>query len=290
MTSLFFDEVKQGPSITTLVNVSARDLTFREGTDGLQETAGDIAVMMFTDNGDLASQTAFSFRARLNAGQYQRALANGFLHTFRLPVKKAGPYDVRVAVRDGASKKVGTASQFVEVPALKRGQMVLSGILLQTPLPAGQTVPPEVDLRGGTALRIFHPGETLTYGYQVLNPTLAAGTRKPSVESQVRLYRDGKKFFEGKAAPVEAGFDGQRLLGGGGLKIGPDLPPGDYVLETTATDLLAVKANRTATRYIDFRVAPKLLSTAWRSKSTEDGVMRRVTFRRLRGSTPRKAG
>lgn len=256
MTSLFFDEVKQGPSITTLVNVSARDLTFSEGTDGLQETAGDIAVMVFTDNGDLANKTAFTFRARLNAAQYQHALANGFLHTFRLPVKKAGPYDVRVAVRDAASRKVGTASQFVEVPELKRGKMALSGILLQTPLPAGQAVPPAVDLRGGTALRIFHPGETLTYGYQVLNPKLEAGTRKPNVEAQVRLYRDGKQFFEGKAAPVEAGFDGQRLLGGGELKIGPDLPPGDYVLETTATDLLAVKSNRTATRYIDFRVAP----------------------------------
>ena len=35
-----------------------------------------------------------------------------------------------------------------------------------------------------------------------------------------------------------------------------NLPPGEYVLEVVANDLLADAENRTATQYIDFRVVP----------------------------------
>jgi VWFA-related protein len=252
MTSLFFHNAKAGSSITTLVNVRVGDLTLREDA-GARTAQGDIAVMVFGDNGDLAEKTALTFTAKLDGADYERAMGNGFLFTIRLPAKKPGPYDVRVAVRDKESGKVGTASQFVEVPVLKKDTVSLSGILLETPAPAGQA---GMDFRGRTALRIFHPGETLTYAYQVYNPKPESGTRRPKVEAQVKLYLDGKPFFAGKPAPVEAGDDLQRLLGGGDLKIGPEMPPGEYVLEVTATDLVAAKENRTATRYIDFRVAP----------------------------------
>jgi len=256
MTSVFFSGDKEKSSVTTLVNINAGDLTFRDGADGLHETSGDIALIAFGDNGDIAGRTTVTFHARLNEPQYKHALSNGFLHIFQSPVKKPGPYDVRVAVRDKASGKVGTAGAFLEVPELKKERMVLSGILLQTAMPAGQTADPGQDLRGGTALRIFHAGETVTYGYQVLNPKLDKATKRPNVEARVRLYRDGKEFFAGKPALVEVTPGAQRVLAGGNLKIGPDLPPGEYVLEVAANDLLAEAKNGTATQYIDFRVVP----------------------------------
>jgi hypothetical protein len=95
----------------------------------------------------------------------------------------------------------------------------------------------------------------LTYGYQVLNPKLDAALKRPKVEAQVRLYRDGKEFFVGKPAPVEAGSDVQRLLAGGDFKIGPDMPPGEYMLETSVTDLLAGKTPPPVKQLVDFRVA-----------------------------------
>ena len=71
----------------------------------------------------------------------------------------------------------------------------------------------------------------------------------------VRLYRDGKEFFVGKPAPVDTGSDVQRLLAGGDFKIGPDMPPGEYMLETTVTDLLAGRNTSPAKQLVDFRVA-----------------------------------
>lgn len=38
---------------------------------------------------------------------------------------------------------------------------------------------------------------------------------------------------------MEAGSDSQRLLVCGDLKIGPDLPPGEYALQAVVTDVLA---------------------------------------------------
>ena len=54
MTSLFFNTAEKGSFITTLANVKAGGLTFREGPDGRRETEGDIVVLAFGDNGGLA--------------------------------------------------------------------------------------------------------------------------------------------------------------------------------------------------------------------------------------------
>jgi hypothetical protein len=255
MNSVFFNSASQGSFLTTLVNVKAGDLSFREEA-GKRVAEGDVAVMLFGDNGRLVDQTAIAFQAKLDPADYQTALKNGFLYTLHLPVKKPGPYDVRVAVRDKATAKIGTATQFVQVPELQPGRMALSSILLE-PKTSG-TAPGEgaPDLRGSIALRIFHPGDTLTYGYQILNPKLDADQKQPKVVAQVRLYRDGKEFFVGKPAPVDAGSDVQRLSAGGDIKIGPEMPPGEYMLETSVTDLLAGKNPSAVTQFVDFRVAP----------------------------------
>gem|GEM_PF-4042482 len=72
----------------------------------------------------------------------------------------------------------------------------------------------------------------------------------------MRLYRDGKLLFTGKKTPVEVGSDPQRLPAGGDLKIGPEMPAGQYVLEAAVTDTLAARGSATLTQYIDFRVSP----------------------------------
>jgi hypothetical protein len=253
MSSVFFNNAAQGSFITTLVNVKAGDLSFRDEA-GKRVAEGDIAVMLFGDNGVPVERTAIGFQAKLDQAGYEAALKNGFLYTLHLPVKKSGPYDVRVAVRDKTTAKIGTATQFVQVPDMQSGRMALSSILLE-PKTSG-TAPGEgaPDLRGSIALRIFHPGDTLTYGCQILNPTLDADLKRPKAVAQIRLYRDGKEFFVAKPAPLEAGSDVQRLSAAGEIKIGPDMPPGEYMLEIAVTDLLAGKNPNPITQLVDFRV------------------------------------
>ena len=62
---------------------------------------------------------------------YQSILNDGFVYNFVFPIKKPGAYQMRVALRDAASAKVGSASQFIEVPDLKKESPALSGIILE---------------------------------------------------------------------------------------------------------------------------------------------------------------
>ncbi|MEP6818265.1 MAG: hypothetical protein ABJA18_01950 [bacterium] len=48
--------------------------------------------------------------------------------------------------------------------------------------------------------------------------------------------------------------DLKRIAAGSALQLGSDLLPGEYVLQITATDLLADQKHRVATQWIDFEV------------------------------------
>jgi hypothetical protein len=72
------------------------------------------------------------------------------------------------------------------------------------------------------------------------------------------MYRDGKPFWERKAAPIDPGdqTDMANLLAGGNFRVGASLTPGDYVMEVVVTDKLARGSAPTATQSVDFQVAP----------------------------------
>jgi hypothetical protein len=222
-----------------MVHVDPAGLTFQLQPDGSHAARGDMAVIVFGDNGTIAAQTALAVNPTLSAADYERAFAAGLDYVVHVPLKQAGSYDVRVAVRDKSTGKLGTASQFVQVPVMKPEILALSGILLHA-----AKDPPD-------ALRVFHSGQNLTYDCQILNPKLERATRSPKVEAQVTIYRDGKGLTPGKTIPV--GSASQRLSTGGTIEIGPTYPPGDYVLQLTVTDLAA--GRKTATQWIDFRIA-----------------------------------
>ena len=52
------------------------------------------------------------------------------LLSINLPVKKPGAFQLRIAVRDVPTGRVGSANQFIEVPNLNKNRLALSGIYL----------------------------------------------------------------------------------------------------------------------------------------------------------------
>jgi hypothetical protein len=50
-------------------------------------------------------------------------------------VKRPGPYQLRVALRDVIADRIGSASQFVDVPDVKKGRLTLSGLVIGTAPP-----------------------------------------------------------------------------------------------------------------------------------------------------------
>jgi len=79
----------------------------------------------------------------------------------------------------------------------------------------------------------------------------------PQVETQMRLLRDGQQVFTGRTLKFDA--TGQtnlkRLSVAGRLRLGPELAPGNYVLQVTVTDTRAPQERRTALQWIDFEIS-----------------------------------
>ena len=105
---------------------------------------------------------------------------------------------------------------------------------------------------GSPAMRVFTPGEDILYGYQILNRPLGFKSKDGDRKLQPRLSRRSGDFC-GKPQPMNA--DGQtdlkRMVGGGVLKLGGTMKPGDYVLQVVVTDKVG---KETATQWSDFEV------------------------------------
>lgn len=174
-------------------------------------------------------------------------------------------------MRDAASERVGSASQFIEVPNLSKNQLALSGIAVResralsaTLTPAGKPVVPSSSSAAGTeetsepqagpARRTFHQQSILDYDYVIYNATLTIG--QPQLKTQVTVSRDGQEVLTGqeKSFDITGQSDLKRLKAAGRLLLGEGLPPGEYVLKITVVDLLAKSNSGTATQWIDFEI------------------------------------
>lgn len=259
LTSLFSNNPPTGSLVRSLLHIDARDLTYTDEPDGSKKTVLDILAVTFGENGAAVDQVDQTYGLRLKPDQYQQALARGFLYTLNVPIKKPGPYQLRVAIRDQSTLRVGSASQFIEVPDARKGHLALSGIVLNrdSAKDADPKANAVAESEGSPSVRIFRPGGEVFYGYQIYNAHVDSHTHAPQIEAQVQVFHDGHQVYASK--PVLLDKDGQpdsqRLAAGGKLRLGTKMEPGDYVLEITVTDELAKKKTRTATQWIDFEIA-----------------------------------
>ena len=267
LTTVFTNGAKYGSYIHSLLHIDANDLKFVDDEEGWKKTVADVLVITFGDNGQEVDRSNKTFTIRLKGETYKNCLKNGFVYALNHPIKKPGAYQMRVAVRDSQSKHVGSASQFIEVPDVKKGRLALSGLVLKNfieqakPAAAADAAQPEgpvdeADPRGSPAMRMFRAGKALTYGYQVLNAKVDSKSKRPNVEAQMHLFRDGKEVYSGKPVVIDGTgqTDLRRLITGGRLQLGSRMQPGEYVLQVVVNDKLAKEKYRTAAQWMDFEV------------------------------------
>lgn len=260
LTALFTNSATLGSFITGLLHIAAKDLSFTDQPDGWHKGVIDVVVITFGDQGQTVDSTSRTFTVTLKGDSYRHAVDDGLFFQFRHPVKP-GYYQLRVALRDEGSEQVGSANQFIEVPDVGKG-MILSSLMLAketqdakpTAGDGGEGQVAQQDAQGNPALRIFKPGDSLAYVYQVLNADTDSA-RHANLEGQTRLFRDGQQVYEGKPMPLQTigQPDPKHLVGAGAMKLGAGLQPGDYVLQVIVTDVSGEK-HRTAAQSTDFEV------------------------------------
>lgn len=258
LTTLLSFSDKEGPYINALLYFDPRDLTFTKEADGFRKAAIDILAVTMDVDGQQFNTANRKYEFRVPEDRYQNILKRGLVYTTHVVVRKSGAYQMRVVLRDSNSQQLGTASQFIEVPDVKKGKLALSGIVIAADNSAAKTDAAEGaaaadDPNSTPAVRIFKPGAAIGYAYEILNAKTGRD-RKPELNAQVRLFRDGKQVWSSASGSIvgETPKNSKALVAGGRLQFN-QITPGTYVLQVIVTDKVA---KRIAAQATDFEVRP----------------------------------
>jgi VWFA-related protein len=273
LTSLFGGSTTQGSYVTSLMHIDLGNVTFTDEPDGWHKAVLDLVAITFGEEGQVVDSVDRTETLRVRKQAFDVVRRDGLVYTMQVPIKKPGAYQLRVAVRDAANEKLGSASQFIEVPDLKKDRLALSGILMQSsaytsaqlaaaaPPAPGQQKDDETKAKenerlaqGSPAVRRFHLGEEIDYYVNIYNAQLDASGR-PQLQTQLRIFRDNQQVYAGNPTPFDPGKQTsmKNLLEPVRMRLN-NLAPGEYVFQIVVTDALAKEKYKTATQWIDFEI------------------------------------
>lgn len=257
-----FTNFDNGSLLRSLLFIKAQDLVFVDEPDGGHKATFDLGIILFGENGRVADQQSRLITLRLHNDTYQSALRSGIVYSLDTPLKQAGAFQFRIALRDQGSSRIGSAGQFIQIPNVTDGRLALSGLVVLKDIPdkpgnANADQPAEQDaISSGPAVRQFRQSDKLIFAYSIYNGQPDAAAHLPQLTAQTRIFHDGKPVFTGTPAAIEVPpqSDLKRVPSVGRLQLGTDFPPGEYVLQILVTDKLAKEKQQIASQWIDFEV------------------------------------
>lgn len=248
-------EGANGPFIRALLFIDAKALQFSDDPAAVEDknqtpwkkAVAEEVVMLFDQSGKVVDRVAQTQTIRLRSNTYDWVMKNGLAQVVDIPIQAPGPYQLRAAVMDQATKLTGSSAQFVFIPDVKNKQLAMSDVTIAT-----EAFVKAQSEDGAPALRVVRGGDKLIYGAFLYN---VKGS-KPNIEAQVVLYRDGKAVYTGKKSAVQpAGHtEGKPVTITGTLNLGPTIAAGEYLLQVAVRDLDAPKKFQFAVRSTDFEV------------------------------------
>jgi len=247
LTALYTETPTHIPVVRNLLHIEARDLSWKSGPDGTTATLQVIAVA--TGAGEVALETvAREYVITVPPGKLTGVIRDGAVYTLDVPVPKRGAYQIRAAVRDDASQRVGSASQFIQIPQLKKVRFALESIILQNGGAASGTI--DV-LKIAPSRRQFQQGSNMEYFCAVAK----GGDRQATTDlsTEIHIMREGKEVYSTAAKVVDVPNSGPAIYGA--VRLTDKLAAGEYYLHLIATDPRGGK-NAAADQWTDFQVMP----------------------------------
>jgi hypothetical protein len=254
LTALFSPSGTES-SIRILLHFDPSQLSFAENPDGSRTAELDIVAATFDADGQHVDTLGKTSQLRVTPQVFENVRRSGIVFSDSLLVKKPGPYQLRVVVRDTGSRRLGSAMQFIDVPDTNKGRLTLSGIVMARGKSSDAGAPAADGETAETpALRIFKPGSMIAYAFKVLNARTDVD-KMLQLKAQVRLFREGRQVFATPSNPVEAeGRTTSKSLAVTGQLQLPQIPAGDYILQIIVTDDLRDDKYRIAVQTIDFQI------------------------------------
>jgi VWFA-related protein len=240
---------KRSPVVRAVLEIEGRDLTYTELDDGAKRTVLDVALAVFNADGTQAGAKNQTLTVRVPRERVARNPTLSLQYSVEIPVSAPGLYQLRTAVRDAASGKVGSSYAFLDVPDFNRRRISLASLALS--LPAGADSFPTVRPEWNE----FTPGTSVLFRCGAFGlKTPGKPPAPPSVDVGIRLYRGGAPVVD--IPPFAAGIENQDGLSflAGQVQIPNDLPAGNYEMEVTAYDRLEAPKKQAAMQWTDVTI------------------------------------
>jgi VWFA-related protein len=262
INALYADDPASGPFIRSFLHIDAKDLTFSDTADGWKTSTFDVVALITGDNGVPVKDIESKYTIKTRGPAFESTLKNGFVYALVMPVKEAGLYQYRVALRDTSSGKIGSATQIVEIPNLSKQRLTVSSLAVENvTLDTWQNItkgkvgnkPGQIQVPSSlfydTVLKEFRPGTVLRYGFEVYNAK-AEGSSFPQITIQAKILQNDRVVTQGNANKFDPSgqTDKKHLKISGAIMLGDNLQPGDHVLQIVVTD--------TATKQISTQIFP----------------------------------
>ena len=260
--SVFVNDIQNKNFIRSFIHIDAKDLTFTKESNDFYRASIEILAMTFGDNGNPIDQIVKSYSIKVDANHYQEILQKGFIYSIELPVKKPGAYQFRISLRDTGSKKIGSASQFIEIPDISKKNLTLSNLIVKNysvtdwkRLSANQNSSANADFFLDTTQRQFKRGTVVAYSYIIYNAKTDS-LKNRQLQIQTKLFRNGSRILESEPAPYNSQeqTNPQRIEVSDAITLGTKVQPGDYVLQLIVSDGAKGEKTRIAAQSIDFEV------------------------------------
>jgi VWFA-related protein len=251
LTALFERTPDGQPFVHNLLYIDPRDIRFQTDPDGKHKAALDVVVLASGYGLDPLAAVDRHILIEATSDRLKQLQKDGIRFTLNVPVKHAGPYQVRASVRDSSSTGIGAAGQYIDIPDLQKQHIALASLRLADASSPSENRFDDVS----AALREFHAGSRLAFVSLI---ETARDDRHPvpsdGFEAEIQLYQDNTPILTlpvpvrtvvGESAPVLRGV----------MHLGSSLPPGQYYLKAVVTDRRTTRA-RTATTWTEFQVIP----------------------------------
>jgi len=263
LTAMYVEAKPYGPLVHSALYFEGKDVGFQQEPDGMWHASLDVVWSAYRGVKNPMWQGERPQEIRMPDAEYRRALKEGFVLPINLQPKSVGTFLLRAVVRDSATRRIGSASQYVDVPDTRKGQFALSGIALRMATKEvlaaiGAKASPDTEgwTEGGPATRRYRAGQSITYGFQIINAKLKGSQKEPRIVYSLRVFRDGKLIYSGpeSRSTTKSALDETRWMSGGVVRLGGALVPGEYLLQVVVRDENGKKKAAPVMQWVDFEV------------------------------------
>jgi len=258
VNALYANDPIDGSYVRSFLHIDARSLKFSDIADGWKTATFDVAAVAFGNNGIPVDHVETTYTIKAKGPTFDAIQSNGFVYVLMLPVKKPGIYQYRVALRDSATDKIGTASQIVGIPDLTKQKLTISSLAVENVSmntwqlitqgkvgnSTGQTQLKST-LLYDTVLRQFRPGTVLRYGFEVYDAKLD-GTKNVRLEIQANILQSDKVVVQGNVNKFDTTDPASAVTPrvSGAMTLRDDIKPGEYALEINVTDTISKQTTK----------------------------------------------